>query len=169
MRTKRSYLCERISGEIVMRLVAFWIVLLLVESSVTGWNTHAVNEKTDISSVRFYFYGYRLMVASENQSMFIFDRADSYSPSSKEPLVVQCVSKIRQTVEGIPVWVGGVAWGSKRLLNDVRMLGVAGFQVWLSGDLWLWPWELSGVGVGVAEVDENGTVLWGPNTATNTL
>ena len=44
----------------------------------------------------------------------------------------------------------------------MRMLGVAGFQVWLSGDLWLWPWELSGVGVGVAEVDENGTVLWGP-------
>lgn len=147
---------------IVMRLVALCILLLVAGSSSADYGTHVAGEKENIPSVKFYFYGYRLMLASENQSMLIFDRADFDSPTDREPVIVECVSQIRQTVEGVPVWVGGVAWGSKRLPNDTRMLGTVRFQVWLSSDMWLWPWEFSGVGVGVAEVNENGKVLWGP-------
>lgn len=47
-------------------------------------------------------------------------------------------------------------------MNDTRILGSVRFHCWLSTEESLGFWEASGVGVGVTEVDANGTVVWGP-------
>jgi len=142
-----------------MRLIGWFLIFLIVGvssvSSVGG-------KESDVSLVTFYFHGNILMLRSENRSIFVFDRADVDSPVRDEATVVEFSSEIKQVVMGVTVWVGGVSWGSRRLLNDTRMVGTASFHCWLSSEDWLWFWELSGVGVGVAEVDGKGRVVWGP-------
>jgi hypothetical protein len=133
---------------------------LLLEATLVDVSVQA--ESTGTVPVTFYFHGFKLMLAAENRSMFIFDRANLNPPSGKEPIVVECSSEIRQVVEGIPSWVGGVAWGSPKLPSDTKISGRVSFHCWLSSDVWLWFWELSGIAVGVAEVDNAGKVIWGP-------
>lgn len=115
----------------------------------------------DSSPVIFYFHGYSLMLASENRSIFVFDRADLDPPMDEHATFIECASELRQVVEGVPCWVGGVSWGSR--LSNYTRIGRVTIYCWLSSEEWLWFWEASGVGVGVAEVDGKGNVVWGPS------
>jgi hypothetical protein len=142
------------------RLVSALFLSLLLQVPVVDVSVRA--ESASTVPVTFYFHGFKLMLAAENRSMFIFDRADPSFPSRMEPIVVECSVEIRQVVDGIPGWVGGVAWGAPELLNDTRISGRVTFRCWLSSDVHLWFWELSGVAVGVSEVDSTGRVVWGP-------
>jgi hypothetical protein len=136
------------------------LLLLLTGINVKSWSVKGENR--ELTHVTFYFHSHRLMLASENQSIYVFDRADPEPPLGNQTRTVECASEIQQEVQGVTVWVGGVCWGSRTLGNDTRMVGSVRFNVWLSSEDWLWFWELSGVGVGVAEVDGKGRALWGP-------
>jgi len=143
-----------------MRLHGSVLLFILAGLTLEGWI--AVGEYAPASNVVFYFHGRVVMMASGNRSVLVYDRAATNPPAGDEATVEQFSSEIRQTVEGIPVWVGGVSWGSRTISNDTRMAGPVVFHCWLSSEDWLWFWELSGVGAGVAEVDSKGRVIWGP-------
>jgi len=146
--------------ELKTRLHGSVLLLILTGLSLASWIT--IGDYGPASNVVFYFHGRVVMRASGNRSVLVYDRADLNPPLSDEATVEEFSSEIRQTVEGIPVWVGGVSWGSRAMRNDTRVVGPAAFHCWLSSEDWLWFWELSGVGVGVAEVDNSGRVIWGP-------
>lgn len=138
------------------------LILILLLFGVTVAGRPSKGEGVVDSVVTFYFYGNRLMFASANMSVLVFDRADVNRPVGDNATVVECVSQIRQVVLGMTGWIGGVSWGSRRLLSDTRIFGTVRFHCWLSSEESLSFWELSGVGVGVAEVDQRGAVVWGP-------
>jgi len=143
-----------------MRPQGLVLLFALIGLNSTSWA--AVCDQASTSQVVFYFHRRVLMMVNANQSVYVYDRADINPPSGDEATVIEFRSEIRQTVEGIPAWVGGVSWGSRTMQNDTRMFGPVVFRCWLSSEDWLWFWELSGVGVGVAEVDNKGQVVWGP-------
>jgi len=154
---KLTSLCWAMLVGFEMRLLSLALTFLIVGANVLSWPVEA-----EPTSATFYFHCNRLMFASENRSVLMFDRADVNPPLGHDVTVVECVSEIRQVVLFMTVWVGGVSWGSRRLLNDTRMLGTVRFHCWLSSEESLGFWEASGVGVGVAEVDAKGRVVWGP-------
>lgn len=160
MADKLSSLCWVMLVGLTVRLVSLALAFLIVGASVFGWPVGG--EEAELTPVTLYFHCNRLMFASENLSVVVFDRADVDPPMRHDVTVVECVSEIRQVVLFVTVWVGGVSWGSRRLLNDTRMLGSVRFYCWLSSEESLSFWEASGVGVGVAEVNAKGTVVWGP-------
>jgi hypothetical protein len=143
-----------------MRPHALVLLFALIGLNSASWAT--VGDQTPASQVVFYFHRRVLMMVNANQSVYVYDRADINPPLGDEATVIEFSSGIRQTVEGIPAWVGGVSWGSRTVQNDTRVVGPVAFRCWLSSEDWLWIWELSGVGVGVAEVDNKGQVIWGP-------
>ena len=137
-------------------LKAFMLVFILIPLSVGLFRVNG-----DASGHVLYFNYVSEVLRDREGSMFIYYQADEAPVYSDSPQRTTFRTAVKKTYLWMEVYVGGVAWLTQPLTQDLKVEGKVEMHVWLSSDDPNHGWA-SGYGGGIAEIDENGKPVYGP-------
>ena len=126
----------------------------MLACSVVAVNATPTNLQVS-SGGEFYFHYKSQLYRNENSSIIGFEEANLSLPVGAAPEVVEVDAAIRNATTFFgTIWVGSVAWLTQPFAASTVVDGQLTFKVWLSSNdtrpLY------SGVGAGVAVIDEEG-------------
>lgn len=132
-------------------LASLAIILLCNVVSVSATSA----QESVFSGSEFYFHYKSQLYRNENSSIIGLEEANLSLPVGAAPEVVEVVAAIPNATTFVgTIWVGSVAWLTEPFADPEVINGETVFTVWLSSNDSI-P-SYSGVGAGVAVIDERG-------------
>ena len=143
-------------SEVTLAVTLPLLAMLTVMLACSGVALNATSTDLQVfSGDEFYFHYKSQLYRNENSSIIGFEEANLSLPIGATPEVVEVAAGIRNATTFFgTIWVGTVAWLTQPFASSAVVNGQLTFRVWMSSNdtrpLY------SGVGAGVAVIDERG-------------